>query len=134
MIEGFVSELKCTVRECIDCGCLVPGGPTRCKRCASLPQSPAPSPTPETDAKIYPGMYGSRQWVLADVCRKMERERDEARKDLRERSPVAGLYYELLYAVERKFADESRHETALRYIRQAEEMHTEPCVESTPVR
>lgn len=23
-----------TVRECIDCSCLVPGGPTRCIRCA----------------------------------------------------------------------------------------------------
>jgi hypothetical protein len=34
-IEGYVSDLKCTVRECIDCSCLVPGGPTRCKRCAS---------------------------------------------------------------------------------------------------
>ena len=34
MVDGFVKELGCTVRECIDCGCLVPGGPTRCKRCA----------------------------------------------------------------------------------------------------
>jgi len=30
------------------------------------------------------------------------------------------LYSELLYAVERKFAHETRHETALRYIREAE--------------
>jgi hypothetical protein len=34
MIEGFVKELGCTVRECLDCGALVPGGPTRCGRCA----------------------------------------------------------------------------------------------------
>lgn len=34
MIDGFIAKLGCTVRECIDCGCLVPGGPTRCKRCA----------------------------------------------------------------------------------------------------
>ena len=34
MIEGFVKELKCTVRACIDCGVLVAGGPTRCPRCA----------------------------------------------------------------------------------------------------
>ena len=26
---------RVTVRDCIDCGCLVPGGPTRCKRCAA---------------------------------------------------------------------------------------------------
>lgn len=32
--DGFLSEIGCTVRDCLDCGCLVPGGPTRCKRCA----------------------------------------------------------------------------------------------------
>lgn len=32
--EGFIKELGCTVRACIDCGCLVSGGPTRCTRCA----------------------------------------------------------------------------------------------------
>ncbi len=32
-LEAFVAGLG-TVRECIDCGCLVGGGPTRCKRCA----------------------------------------------------------------------------------------------------
>uniref|UniRef100_A0A6H2A5F0 Uncharacterized protein n=1 Tax=viral metagenome TaxID=1070528 RepID=A0A6H2A5F0_9ZZZZ len=34
--EGFVKELKCTVRTCIDCGALVSGGPTRCGWCAEL--------------------------------------------------------------------------------------------------
>jgi len=34
MIEGFVKELGCTVRACLDCGALVAGGPTRCGRCA----------------------------------------------------------------------------------------------------
>lgn len=33
-VEGFIPELGATVRECIDCGCLVAGGPTRCVRCA----------------------------------------------------------------------------------------------------
>ena len=32
-IDGFVEELGCTVRSCIDCGALVGGGPTRCIRC-----------------------------------------------------------------------------------------------------
>ena len=35
-------------------------------------------------------------------------------------------YDELLYAVVRKFPNESRHETALRYIREAEKAVTEP--------
>ena len=41
----------------------------------------------------------------------------EAEAALRERD---GRYHELLYAVGHKFPDESRHDTALRYIRQAE--------------
>ncbi len=35
-------------------------------------------------------------------------------------------YNELIYAVERKFDNESRHETALRYIRETENSKTEP--------
>ncbi|MGV8123110.1 MAG: hypothetical protein AB2L14_25385 [Candidatus Xenobiia bacterium LiM19] len=35
-IEGFCPHLGATIRECIDCGCLVPGGPTRCNRCANM--------------------------------------------------------------------------------------------------
>jgi hypothetical protein len=33
-VDGFVRELGATVRECIDCGALIAGGPTRCIRCA----------------------------------------------------------------------------------------------------
>lgn len=35
IIDTFSPELGCTVRDCIDCGCLVPGGPSRCVRCAN---------------------------------------------------------------------------------------------------
>lgn len=35
-------------------------------------------------------------------------------------SDISAKYHELLYAVEQKFPNESRHETALRYIRNAE--------------
>lgn len=35
IIDTFSHELGCTIRDCLDCGCLVPGGPTRCKRCAN---------------------------------------------------------------------------------------------------
>ena len=34
-------------------------------------------------------------------------------------------YMELLYAVERKFSNETRHETAFRYIREAEQHATD---------
>jgi hypothetical protein len=44
--------------------------------------------------------------------------------------PLADRYNELLYAVARKFPGESRHETALRYIRQAEEVHAGPCMQN----
>ena len=43
---------------------------------------------------------------------------DEQRDKLQE---IRGKYSELLYAVARKFPGESRHETALRYIKAAEE-------------
>jgi hypothetical protein len=36
------------------------------------------------------------------------------------REPVEGKYYELLFAVSQKFPGETRHETALRYIRERE--------------
>ena len=44
---------------------------------------------------------------------RLERQRDELKAD-------AERYQELLYAVQRKFPNESRHETALRYIKHAE--------------
>ena len=44
---------------------------------------------------------------------------DEQREKLTE---LQGKYSELLYSVARKFRGETRHETALRYIRAAEEM------------
>jgi hypothetical protein len=40
--------------------------------------------------------------------------------------PEVALYNELLFAVERKFPNETRHQTALRYIRSAE--HSQTCV------
>lgn len=33
--ETFLKEFG-TVRECIDCGCLTAGGPTRCVRCVEF--------------------------------------------------------------------------------------------------
>jgi len=56
-----------------------------------------------------------------------ERERDHARQSAagreriwEERADVAAKYQELLTAVGNKYQGESRHETALRYIQQAE--------------
>lgn len=51
-----------------------------------------------------------------------------------EGADVSEKYHELLYAVARKFPDETRHETALRYIREAEsQKDNRPCqVSSSP--
>lgn len=38
------------------------------------------------------------------------------------------LYYQLIHAVESKYPGESRHETALRYIREAESLRTGSCL------
>ena len=53
-----------TVRDCIDCGCLVPGGPTRCGRCAADVRDTRPAPYPEP---TEPGWYwwrDTRGWDL----------------------------------------------------------------------
>ena len=42
------------------------------------------------------------------------------RKKNKERQKEIDLYYELLWAVNRKFPNETRHETALRYIKEME--------------
>ena len=39
---------------------------------------------------------------------------------------IEAKYHELLYAVERKFPGETRHQTALRYIKEAEARAKEP--------
>ena len=50
-------------------------------------------------------------------------------------SRIEKLYYELIYAVGRHFPGESRHETALKYIRQAEERCCSGvAVENTDIR
>ena len=51
--------------------------------------------------------------ILRGKIADLERQRDELKAD-------AERYQELLYAVQRKFPNESRHETALRYIKHAE--------------
>jgi len=53
---------------------------------------------------------------------------DEARKTMKELGPpplpdpddISDMYFELIYAVGNKHPGETRHQTALRYIRQAE--------------
>ena len=40
VVDVFSEEFRCTVRDCLGCGALVPGGPTRCGRCAT--QQPPP--------------------------------------------------------------------------------------------
>lgn len=42
------------------------------------------------------------------------------------RGTLSEKYFELLYAVAQKFPDETRHQTALRYIQQAESRSNQP--------
>lgn len=42
------------------------------------------------------------------------------------RDTLSGKYFELLYAVASKYPDETRHQTALRYIQQAESKNNHP--------
>jgi len=58
-------------------------------------------------------------------------QRDELQQAL---AAAEGKYHELIMAVARKFPNETRHETALRYIRQAEQQATEPGVVKAALR
>jgi len=46
---------------------------------------------------------------------------DPLQKQIEELAEITDKYHELLWAVEKKFPDETRHQTALRYITQAEQ-------------
>mgnify|MGYP001570319282 FL=1 len=61
-------------------------------------------------------MCASEFWCAASWSHALD-ERDIARADI-------NRYDELIYAVGMKFNGESRHETALRYIREAENIKT----------
>ena len=45
----------------------------------------------------------------------------DAHKVCREQNDVKRKYYQLIFAVEQKYLGESRHDTALRYIKEREE-------------
>ena len=57
--QAFIPGLG-TVRECIDCGCLVAGGPTRCKRCVREVESASHEPAARALCREL------RKWV--DEC------------------------------------------------------------------
>lgn len=55
---------------------------------------------------------------------------DRIEADAREIERLSALYYELLYAVGNKCPGETRHQTALRYIQQAEAPQDNPAQKS----
>ena len=86
------------------------------------------SETPRTDAKIWRGAIGTTgdncahyAVVDADFARELERELKEARAQL---AGFKNSYYELIFAVGNKYEGETRHQTALRYIKQAQSSTT----------
>ena len=66
--------------------------------------------------------YRARYKQEADNLAKERYEHDETRKKL---ASAEKLYQELLFGVARKFEGETRHQTALRYIRHAEDVACE---------
>ena len=66
-------------------------------------------PTPETDAFAvkFKSVCGSKSWVPTDICRRFERERDEARNDLEFRRELYIVQTERLERIERE-RDEAR--------------------------
>jgi hypothetical protein len=80
-------------------------------------------PTPETDAFAikFKSVCGSKAWVPTDICRRFERERDEARKEVEflKKTPLRQRCQELerlsdhwcdMHTVAAKERDEAREE------------------------
>lgn len=68
---------------------------------------------------------GDKDWMAGPECKVCGRKGSAnevlTSHKLADSEPdIEALYYELLYAVASAYPDESRHETALRYIQQAE--------------
>ena len=57
----------------------------------------------------------------------------EAQADANELTRLRGLYEELMFAVSKKYPGETRHQTALRYIQQAEDDHVADVSKMMPV-
>lgn len=67
IFDGYVifttadGEHGATVRDCLECGCLVPGGPSRCKRCAAALSEDAHR-EPLTMPPIWDGLLECWRW------------------------------------------------------------------------
>ena len=72
-----------TVRACVDCGCLVAGGPTRCGRCA--PEPAAQRVSPEDWQRLGEMQETAREVGerLAEVRERFGLEPDEAEREAR---------------------------------------------------
>ena len=58
--------------------------------------------------------------IRTDAVKHINGKLEATRKEMEKCEEISKKYYELLYGVASKFPDESRHETALRYILNAE--------------
>jgi seryl-tRNA synthetase len=91
------------------------------------------TPTPaELDALVAdlvdygsttPWHFASRCLAAADAIRSLRRDLEEVREK----------YNELIYQVGNKFPEETRHETALRYLRNAERMQGDLAQTARPI-
>lgn len=72
------------------------------------------------------GPFGKRDFspYVPPICNEAADEITQLREQL---AKAREQYEELLYGVSRKLPDETRHETALRYILQAEKQDNTPC-------
>ncbi len=61
--------------------------------------------------------------------RQLQAEMDALKAELAEKDR---LYHELLYQVGNKYPNESRHETALRYLKRAEQPSNDPAKQAKP--
>jgi len=93
MRQSYLAGLG-TIRECIDCGCLVAGGPTRCKGCAFLVDAAPVASCPGTE------IPGGLMWSAEKVTPVARVEVGPAEYDCQGRDDMP--YYEAVNAIARR--------------------------------
>lgn len=88
------------------------------------------------DPDVAPSICDANGEVVLAYCRKCKQGEGDLTESCPAQPPAASVqdvsdkYHELLFAVQKKFPNESRHATALRYIQQTELATSEPTSDS----
>lgn len=127
---------------CSNCGRAFTGHKRRvvCRVCSASPAAPAHSSEwPETPItqEAFNAWFDALPWYVRAMWPSAQPQAQaQAQPAAQVAQPLTdykAMYHELLFAVGNKYPDETRHQTALRYIRQAEELKTQTAQQTSGI-